>query len=120
MKVVDGISRITSAAIRHDGHLVAAGYLDGLVEVWGGTEGDVVGHLEAHKDAVLGLAFTSNRPALVTCSLDGTIKCWDTRDFEQSTLAHRVQPESNAYRSDGAFAVRGGDILPDLEVLPRT
>lgn len=87
----------TSVSISHDGHFVAGGSLDGVVRVWDllAMPEDIeelqgaklVGRLKGHEKSVYsvkfvnGLSASGKGEALVTGSLDRTLKRWEVGPF---------------------------------------
>ena len=73
-----------------DGHLLAAGTRAGEILVWklAETDKDVAGvyTLRGHTSSVTDLAFDPSDQLLASCSLDRTVRIWDTRQPEDESI----------------------------------
>ncbi|KAK4689243.1 COMPASS component SWD1, partial [Tremellales sp. Uapishka_1] len=88
-EAVDGTLQSQAISIKFNpsgpfaGHYLAAGGIDGLVEIWDVETRSVARVLEGHVKPVGGLSWSKNNRYLLTSSLDSTAIIWDL-----STLAH--------------------------------
>lgn len=94
-----------AAELSPDGRLVAV-IADKEVELYNTDDGEIVGFLSGHRDAVSGVAFDRTGQRMVTASLDGTARVWDLPSSQ--TIA--VLPIQNAM-IDAAFVPGGGGIV---------
>ncbi|MEO1527871.1 MAG: hypothetical protein AAFX06_20765 [Planctomycetota bacterium] len=67
-----------------------------------------VRRLKGHTDVIRGVAFTPDEKHVVSGSLDGSIRFWDTQSGKQVGMIHPNRPVmSLAISSDGKFLVAG-------------
>ena len=68
---------------RQDSHIIASSH-DRCLRIWDNRKGAVpVRSIEAHETKIYGVDWNRTRPsAVVTCSLDKTIKFWDYKNLE--------------------------------------
>jgi WD40 repeat protein len=85
--------------ISPDGTLAASAGSDGVVGIWHVAGGFRVHALRGHGAAVSSVRFDPRRPRLYSLSEDGTLRVWNTDDFDQ----HWVVPTGQ--RRAGALAV---------------
>ncbi|KAL5521189.1 hypothetical protein ACEPAG_9112 [Sanghuangporus baumii] len=72
---------------RKDGNILASSHLDEVL-IWDRRKGSIpVSRVKAHDGKIYGIDWShSRRNEIITCSLDKTIKIWDTGKFQSSTL----------------------------------
>lgn len=92
-------SEIISLAVNPASTLIAAGSADGHVSILHLTHQEVVKHLDAHTDAVEGLAFSPKLNFLLSAGLDARVIVWDLKSF-----AVRIQCANAA--EDGVTSAR--------------
>ena len=63
---------------------IAAGTAGGMLRIWNVRTSQLVEKWSAHWNAVRSLVFTPDGKGLISCSRDGTWKCWDISFLEQS------------------------------------
>ncbi|KAJ3331302.1 hypothetical protein HDU76_003531 [Blyttiomyces sp. JEL0837] len=90
--------------------LAALGSVDGSVSVWD------IGTMRLrdryyHKEAVTKLIWHENSPMMTTCSLDKTVKLWDSRTgkCERTYYGHTGPVLDMALSKDNHWVVTGGD-----------
>ena len=85
-------SAVTSLAFSNPGEMLAAGFDDGGIVVWGAHSGEK--HLEidsAHSDWVRAVAFSPSGEWLATGADDGSIKLWNARTGQLIETLHRSE-----------------------------
>ena len=89
-----------------DGHVLGTGGDDGKVKLWSTTSGFCYVTFKEHTGPITGLAFAQSGLALVSASLDGTVRAFDTiryRNFRTFT-----SPQPTQVRAGGGKAGGGG------------
>lgn len=100
-----------SVAFAPNGDLLATGgYNDGSIKLWDASNGDPIGRLIRHKDAVRTLAFSPNGKWLVSGSDDGRIKIWDIKhqNCVRTLRGHTDWVNSVAWSSNSRTLASGG------------
>lgn len=90
-------------------YLMATGGFDGKVKLWDGNNGLCFVTFDEHTASVEGICFTPQANAIITASLDGTVRAFDLlryRNFRTLT-ASRVQFISVACDSSGSIVCAG-------------
>ncbi len=101
-------ARVLSVAAAGNG-AAAAGYSDGSIRVWDMLSGQVQQELDAHTNAVTGLAFAPNNPQiLASASHDQTVKIWDLSANPASTPQHVLDVGSKV--NSVAIDPNGGEL----------
>lgn len=104
VQAVDTGERVQSIGIKKEGarslafdqahRHVASGFVDGTVGIWDINQALLTRDFQAHNAAVNFSEFVDGENLLVTASVNGEVKIWDTETWEQrfsgSTHAHRV------------------------------
>nr|GMD70189.1 Transcriptional repressor tup12 [Ipomoea batatas] len=72
---------------------VAAGCVDGKVRVWDSLSGDCVRTFSGHSDAIQSLAASSDGNFLVSASIDGTARVYETPEFKYRERSQRELEE---------------------------
>jgi len=75
LRELTGNSRFTSVTFSHDGKIIAAGRLDGKVQLLD-TSGKEIGTLEGHTERVNSVSFSPNGKTIASASNDQTVKLW--------------------------------------------
>ncbi len=105
---------ILSAAVSPDGQFIATGTRDGSVHIARAVDGRPVRQWQAHRDRVLGVAFSPRDGRwLLTCSSDRTARLWDTATGDEvapSPLEGHYGPVwSAAFSPDERRVVTAGE-----------
>jgi len=81
---------ILALAINSAGSIVASGDETGKVVLWSDSL-KFLHKFVQHKNAITGLAFRRNAPELYSCSVDKTVKVWDTdsRSYIETLFGHQ-------------------------------
>jgi uncharacterized protein YjbI with pentapeptide repeats len=97
------IAPCASVAYSPDGALLAAGYADGTVVVWGGATGGAVRVLEGHSGWVRSVTFSPDGCVLASASDDKTVRLWspDTGKLLRALEGHSDSVMSVAFSPDG-------------------
>ncbi|CAM9127008.1 unnamed protein product [Chrysoparadoxa australica] len=101
---------LSCLAISPNGSLCATGGADNKVKLWSMSTGFSFVTFDAHAAPVTGVAFTSNGSAVVSCSLDGTVKAHDMiryKQFRSMTTPAPVQLSAVALDPAGEVVVAG-------------
>ena len=75
-QILNGTSTVRSLNFSQEGDLLAAGQIDRTITVWSVPDGERVGMLPGHEEAVSALWFPPGAETLVSTSWDGTIRTW--------------------------------------------
>ena len=91
--------------------LVWASDRNGKIKIRELDTGSVRFTLAEHYQRVNALAFTPDKQRALTCSYDGTVKVWETTNWQliASLEGHSAGVTSLVVTPDGKFAVSGGD-----------
>jgi WD40 repeat protein len=102
---------IGSAALSPDDRLLAMGYGNGAVKLWGFPSDEHELSVTNHKGAVTEVLFSPNGRMLASTSLDGRARLWDViARRELATLrGHWTSPWSAAFSSDSRRLATGGE-----------
>jgi len=93
-----------------DGRLLATGADDSKLKLWDTTSGFCYVTFSEHIAPVTGVKFTSNGQAVVSCSLDGTVRAFDLnryKNFRVLTTPDPVQFISLALDTSGQIVCAG-------------
>ncbi len=113
---------VDAVALAPDGRTLAAVWNDydwqerrwkpSLIRLWELSSGKPLRDLAGHADAVTALAFTSDGAALLSASLDRTVRIWATDSGErQATLSHEEPVFALALTADGGSLAAGCGVL---------
>jgi WD40 repeat protein len=67
---------VLAVAISPDGKTIAAGAMDGKMNLWDADTKQLITSIQAHDSAVRSIVFQPNGQALITASWDRTMKIW--------------------------------------------
>jgi RNA polymerase sigma factor (sigma-70 family) len=100
---------VNCIAFSPDGRSLAAGYLDGFLEIWDVTGGKARTGFSAHPGGVFSLAISPDGKTLVTAGADKTVKLWDlaTGERRQVLTGHTGRVETVAISPDGRTLASG-------------
>jgi WD40 repeat protein len=129
--------RANGLAFSPDGHRLAVGSGDGVVQVLDGTPLEGPGDagqlltLEGHRHAVVGLAYSPDSGRVASASWDGTAKVWDAHTGREAMTfrGHRAALTEVAWAPDGRWVASaswdgtarvwdpttGAEVLPTLD-----
>lgn len=97
-------SRITDLAVSPTGLVLAAGKIDGSVEIWDLVNGWLLESLTLHQEEITAIAFSPEGDELTAVDDDGRLIIWETKGFSvketietdiQSTLWLSYTPDHN-------------------------
>eukprot|EP00359_Climacostomum_virens_P007002 CAMPEP_0204901432 /NCGR_PEP_ID=MMETSP1397-20131031/3081_1 /ASSEMBLY_ACC=CAM_ASM_000891 /TAXON_ID=49980 /ORGANISM="Climacostomum Climacostomum virens, Strain Stock W-24" /LENGTH=846 /DNA_ID=CAMNT_0052069795 /DNA_START=659 /DNA_END=3199 /DNA_ORIENTATION=+ len=97
-------SELTCTTYAPDGNTIATGGVDGKVKLW--LDGMCFATFSEHSQAVTGLAFTKSN-ALLSCSLDSTVRAYDTNRYKQ----FRVMTTPTPVKLNCVAVDRSGDLV---------
>jgi RNA polymerase sigma factor (sigma-70 family) len=94
---------VTAVAFTPDGKTLAAGYLDGTVELWDVAAGRVKKSFDAGPGGVYAVAVAPDGRALATAGQDGNAKLWDptTARLIATLAGHKREVQDVAFSPDG-------------------
>ncbi|KDO23505.1 hypothetical protein SPRG_11427 [Saprolegnia parasitica CBS 223.65] len=101
---------LNALAYSPDGRLLATGADDAKLKLWDTTSGFCYVTFHEHQAPVTGVAFTANGQAVVSCSLDGTVRAFDLnryKNFRVLTTPNPVQFLSLALDTSGQIVCAG-------------
>ncbi len=115
LRVYGGQSdQVISVAWSPDGSRLAAGGLDGTVQIWNGRSGRLLLTYRGHHSFILGLAWSPDGTRIASASDDSTAQVWDARSGKLLFLYRSPSPteaiESVAWSPDGSRIVIGEGI----------
>lgn len=101
---------VNTVAFSHDGKLLAAGDLLGLIQIWDLQSGQPSQTLQ-HGQSVGQVAFSPDNQKLISAGGDGSSKIWDVAGGKElATLAgHARKANCAAFSPDGAIIATGSD-----------
>lgn len=106
---IDPRDYVRSIAFSHGGHLLAAGFLHGGVQLWEVDSMQQRYAFAGHYASVNSVAFSPNDMLLVTGSRDRDIKLWETDSGKeiQKLRGHSAEVRAVAFSPDGQWLVSG-------------
>jgi tetratricopeptide (TPR) repeat protein len=106
---IDPRDYIRSVAFSSDGRLIAAGFLNGGIQVWDVDSGLKVYSISGHLASVNSVAFSPDNQWLVSGSRDRKIKLWEAESGIgfQTLSGHTGEVRSVAFSPDGQWLVSG-------------
>jgi tetratricopeptide (TPR) repeat protein len=104
---IDPRDYVRSVAFSNNGRLLAAGFLQGNLQVWEVGAGAQLYSHAAHQASVTSVAFSPNNLWLASGSRDNTIKLWeaDTGSELQVLRGHKGEVSAVAFSPDGQWLV---------------
>jgi WD40 repeat protein len=105
-------------AFSPDGHTLAAGTAEGVVQCWDVATGRCLHTLRDHAGAVWSVAFRPDGRALASAGTDGTVRVWDVAAGRALATLEAPGDELRAvaFSPDTAALVAGGKCREGLEV----
>lgn len=105
-----GDKRYYAVALNESGDLMATGSLDWNVSLFDLKSGDQTWNKLRHNGAVLGITFTADDSRIVSTSLDGTTRIWDTSygDLILTMEDSGTEKYEVAASADGSLLVTSG------------
>ncbi len=102
--------RVLTVAFDPGGHEIAAGGDDGVVRVWGASDGALQASFTGHKGAIDKLAWAPDGRSLVTASDDHTLGVWSLAFGHRlaELVGHTDEVWSLAVDPTGKYVVSGG------------
>ena len=99
----------TSIAFSPDGHTLAGGDRNGIIELWDVDTGDTLTTLTGHTADVSSIAFSPDGATLASGSGDTTVRVWDvaTGDTRNTLTGHTDSVRSVVFSPDGATLASG-------------
>jgi len=99
---------VHSLVFSSDGKL-ASGSEDKTVRVWSGTTGQLLWTVDAHKDGIMAVAFSSDAKKLASASKDKTVKLWDVSTAKElvTLVGHKSEVWAVAFSPDGKTVATG-------------
>ncbi len=101
----------TSLDIAADGKLLAAGYADGLIRIWGVKDGALIQTLRESQTAVTSLSFSADGKWLVSAAKDAMMQIWQYEGNQFLALPVRILSGHAGPVNSVAFAPGGGLIV---------
>lgn len=100
---------IAAIAVHPNGYTLAAGTLDGTVQLWNLRTGNLLTTFPAHAAAITALRFSPDGETLITASADRTLILWDLATGQQrATLrGHTGGIRAIALTPDGTTVISG-------------
>jgi WD40 repeat protein len=100
---------IAAIAVHPNGYTLAAGTLDGTVQLWNLRTGSLISRFPAHTAAITALQFSPDGDTLITASEDRTLILWDLATGQQrATLqGHTGGIHAIALTPDGETLISG-------------
>jgi WD40 repeat protein len=98
---------VTAVATTRDGKMLASAGEDGFIRFWDQSNGRQSALIGAHAGAVTSLSFHANRNQVLSTSVDGSLKVWQTPPAEPKLFAHPDQVTAAALGPDGSKLVTG-------------
>lgn len=99
--------------------LLALGRTYGGLTILDFTTGKVVKELPSHLSTITGLKFSADGSRLFSSSVDGVLKIWDTKNWNNVTMLATVDNEWLIYTPDGYFdaSPHGGELVAMVDGL---
>lgn len=92
-------------SLSEDGHLFAAGCVDGIIRVWNVANGRLLTNLKGHTGSVESIDFAPQGLILASAGLDGQTMIWDLREWKDARVAQQkpsLPTQQTFYTADGA------------------
>ncbi len=108
----DTFGFVYSVAIDPRGQWLAAGAVEGTVQIWHLETGQPIAQLAKHSEAVFSIAFSPDGRLLATGCADGMVRLWDTSDWQITGVlsGHDASVQAVAFQP-GVLSGTGNDLL---------
>ena len=107
---LNSIAPLSSVAYSHNGKLIASAGADGVTHVWDAQSFTEIRGFRAHTDWVTAVTFTPDDNAILSASVDKTVRSFElTRQNSSSSVTHTGPIQCIAVSRDGQFVATGSN-----------
>jgi hypothetical protein len=116
---------LSAARFSKDGKLLATGGMDGVLQIWDVSTGEIRWSVKGHQGPVQAVLFTPHTQQLISASIDKTIILWNlaTRaetarwgDFKLPILSAALSPDGTILLAGTGYLGKGGP-EPDVKII---